>query len=146
MRTFRYLKCRCLAVEGGGTYPVRCPVHGNPIDLRPVGKATVTDQNNLLQKGYGNHLEYLKRAGSILDYQLNSIRFRLTSGEASKGDPWFKPDYSVWMPDRTLEMHECKGLWREAARVRIKIARSLYPHIIWKVVYQDGHSYRIEEV
>ena len=50
-----------------------------------------------------------------------AIRLRLGHGA------WFKPDFAVLPKDDRLEFHETKGFWREAGRLRIKVAASTYP-------------------
>lgn len=39
----------------------------------------------------------------------------------------FTPDFWTLGPDDVLEFHEVKGHWREAAKVRIRVAASKYP-------------------
>ncbi len=50
-----------------------------------------------------------------------SIRLELAHGS------WFTPDFPVVAMDGVLEFHETKGFWREAARVRIKVAARMFP-------------------
>ena len=37
------------------------------------------------------------------------------------------PDFAVLPADGVLEIHEVKGFWQDDARVKIKVAASLYP-------------------
>ena len=147
MKTFRYQKCGCKPVPGQ-IVKTRCPEHGTPIDLKPVGKASVSDRDNKLQIGYAQHLEMRKRAGEIKSYKLNSHRFRVgvqdPQGELREGT-WFKPDFQVVMADGSIQIHETKGFFREAAKVRLKACAELYPEYKWIAVFQDGGGYRIEE-
>ena len=75
---------------------------------------------NKLESQYAVTLESMKQRGEILDYQFEAITFKL--GHRCT----YTPDFLVVFPDH-FEIHEVKGHWREAARVRIKVAASLYP-------------------
>lgn len=71
----------------------------------------------------------------IRDWWYESVRLRLANGA------WYTPDFVVMMHDGTLEMHEVKGFWREAARVRIKVAADNYPFkfiAVQKLKKRDG--------
>jgi hypothetical protein len=57
----------------------------------------------------------------IRDWRYEGIRLRLADGA------WYKPDFLVWHNDGLLELQEVKGHWREAARVRWKVAIAQYP-------------------
>lgn len=97
---------------------------------------------NLLEARYARQLEALKAVGEILDWRFEEIRFKLGGNKETK-EAWFKPDFLVVYPDR-FEIHEVKGHWREAARVRIKVASQLYPWLAWKAVLynrRDGWCY-----
>jgi hypothetical protein len=50
---------------------------------------------------------------------------------------WYTPDFAVLNLDRTFEFFEVKGFWREAARVRIKVAASKYPFFTFTAVKKD---------
>jgi len=76
---------------------------------------------NKTERAYANHLEMLKYAGEVLWYAYEGVRFSLGGGA------WFTPDFLVMLADCTLECHEVKGHWREAARVRIKVASEKFP-------------------
>ena len=108
-----------------------------------VAKGTIPeDKRNGLEREYGEHLEMLLRAGKIRWYRLWPGTLRLADGAR------YEPDYGVMLADGTLEMHECKGFWREAARVRIKVAAELYPYrfvAITKRRERDGGGFVVEE-
>ena len=75
---------------------------------------------NKLEAAYAEWLELQRRAGAIEWWAFEWIRLRLADGA------WFKPDFAV-MKDGKLSLHETKGHWREAARVRIRVAADRYP-------------------
>ena len=73
-------------------------------------------------------LEPHRLTGEILWYAFEPFRIRLASGA------WYKPDFAVVVQEKlhgvfvpSLEFHEVKGHWREAARVRIKVAAEAVP-------------------
>jgi hypothetical protein len=111
----------------------------------PGGKPAVPPEKkprgmNPWERAYADFLDALKRSGKVRSWRFESLRFRLADGA------WFKPDFAVWMIDHglgrtvaSLEIHEVKGRWREAARVRIKVAADLNPEIpFYAVTKKDG--------
>jgi hypothetical protein len=96
--------------------------------MKPIFKKP---KMNRLEQRYADNLELKKIAGEIIDWKFNAIRFRLAEGA------YYKPDFFIVYPDR-FEIHETKGHWREAARVRIKTAAELYPWFKWVAVKWDA--------
>lgn len=76
---------------------------------------------NKLESAYAQHLELLKHTGDVLWWRFAPMRLRLADGS------YYKPDFGVLTSECLFELHETKGHWREAARVRIKIAAGLFP-------------------
>ena len=76
---------------------------------------------NKLESAYSDHLCVLTAAGEILWWKFEGMKFRLADGA------FYTPDFAVMMADGSLEIHEVKGHWEEAARVRIKVAAEIYP-------------------
>jgi hypothetical protein len=106
--------------------------------LRPNsrGKANKSEQR------YAAHLELLKRAGEVLWYDYEPMRFRLA------GSTFYCPDFIVMRADQSLEAHEIKGFWQEAARVRIKVAADKFPLKFIAITEQAkklGGGYKVEE-
>ena len=98
---------------------------------------------NRIEQDYAGELEVQKCCGEIADYGYERIRLRLGPGA------WYKPDFDVIGTDGFIEIHETKGYWREAARVRIKVAAGLYPHFRFLAIYRDPDralGFRIEEI
>ena len=83
------------------------------------------------ERAYAEMLELRKRAGDILDWKFNGIRFDLGGGA------WYKPDFYVVRHDR-FEIVEVKGFKREAAVVRFKAAAALFPHYHWTMIRRRG--------
>ena len=83
---------------------------------------------NKIEAAYAAHLECCKSAGEIRRYEFEGMKFRLAEGA------YYTPDFIVRRPNDTLECHEVKGFWREAARVRIKVAAEQWPEFRWCAV------------
>jgi hypothetical protein len=85
---------------------------------------------------YAEQLEMLRRAGEVLWYRYEGIRLRLADGAL------FSPDFAVVAKDGALEFHEVKGMWREAARVRWKLAKESFPFVFKLVTKGKGKTGR----
>lgn len=94
---------------------------------------------NRTELAYAQNLELKKRAGKIIDWRFNSIRFRLGQGA------YYKPDFLVVKED-CFEIHETKGFMREAANVRIKTAADLYPWFKWVLVRVTPAGWDFKEI
>lgn len=101
-------------------------------------RKTPVRQMNKTEAAYASHLEGLKRAGGVLWYRFEPMRLRLANGA------WYKPDFGVKLSDGSFEFHETKGFWREAARVRIKVAAELFP-FRFIAVTRGGGNWKREE-
>lgn len=93
---------------------------------------------NKLEQMYSEHLDSLKKKGVIVGWRFEPINFRLGGGAT------YKPDFMVTFPGH-IEIHETKGFWREAARVRIKVASELFPEFRWLGVQLKGKEWSYEE-
>lgn len=62
----------------------------------------------------------------------------------------YTPDFFVVTQSGRIEFHEVKGHWREAARVRIKVAAHEYPMFrfiaVRKKPKRDGGGWGVEEI
>ena len=93
---------------------------------------------NKTEAAYDQHLQALHAAGDVLWHRFEPMRLRLADGA------WFTPDFGVLTRDCLFEFHETKGFWREAARVRIKIAAELFP-FKFIAIKRDGGGWKREE-
>jgi hypothetical protein len=66
-------------------------------------------------------LEAMKRGGSLREWHYEAVSLRLGQGA------WYQPDFMLVWHDGEISFDETKGLRREAAIVRIKVAAKLYP-------------------
>lgn len=87
----------------------------------PIVEATKYDSK--WEAAYAGYLELRKRAGEIYEWQHKPLRLRI-----GKGTAFYTPDFSVINLDGEIELHEVKGYWREAAKVRIKVAADRHPY------------------
>ncbi len=101
------------------------------------GAAAVTRAKALPRSADGHRMNKTEAAYSrLLDMEIRSmsrheravcwqafepVSLRLGTGAS------YKPDFMVQLENGEVEFHEVKGFWREAARVRIKIAAHQFP-------------------
>jgi hypothetical protein len=77
-----------------------------------------------MNKLEGRYYLWLRRRqdrGEIESFEFEGITVKLADGAR------YTPDFFVELATGELECHEVKGFWREAARVRIKVAAGKYP-------------------
>lgn len=88
------------------------------------------------------YMAELRHRPGVVEVMFEAVKLRLADGA------WYTPDVLVLMEDGQCELHEVKGFWREAARVRIKVAARLYPHWIFRAVQKrrvkDGGGWKVE--
>jgi hypothetical protein len=97
---------------------------------------------NKTEAAYAETLEARKLAGEIQLYQFEPVSWRIARGA------WYKPDFMVMMADDTIEFHEVKGFWAEAAKVRIKVAAAKLPFrfiAVKKRAKKDGGGWEVTE-
>lgn len=70
---------------------------------------------------YAAELDALKAAGIVEWWAFDSTKLRLASLT------FYTPDFFVMYADASMEFIEVKGHWEDDARVKIKVAASLYP-------------------
>lgn len=98
-------------------------------------------EGNKTEQAFGLRLFSAKQRGEIFDYAFEPVKLRLGRGA------WYTPDFMVYEKDRTVTVYEVKGFWREAARVRIKVAARLYPMLRFVAVVKDkGVGWKFEEI
>lgn len=97
---------------------------------------------NKTEAGYAAHLESLRQAGKVVWYKFEGWKFRLAD------NTFYTPDFAVMSTDGYLEAHEIKGYWQDDAKVKIKVAASLYP-VRFIAVYartkKEGGGWKTEE-
>jgi hypothetical protein len=81
---------------------------------------------NGLEKRYNAHLQLRFHLGELTDFRFEPLKLRLAPAT------FFNPDFLLVLPNSTHELHEVKGHWEDDARVKIKVAATLFPW--WKFV------------
>jgi len=86
------------------------------------------DRMNKTEAKYAEHLENQRRAGKILFWRYESVKFRLADRT------WYTPDFYIMRPDGTIEIHETKGWMEEDANVKIKTTAEQFPEFMFVLV------------
>jgi hypothetical protein len=76
---------------------------------------------NKTELAYQAELERRRALGDVLWHRFEGIKLRLAD------NTFYTPDFAVMMKDGTMCCHEVKGWFRDDAKVKIKVAASLYP-------------------
>lgn len=106
-----------------------------------LGRMKVGTKNKT-EEAYGAELELRKRAGELAWYAFEGVKLRLAD------NTFYTPDFAVMRSSGELEMHEVKGFWTDDARVKIKVAASLFPFhfiAISQRPKREGGGWKIEE-
>ena len=80
-----------------------------------------TGEMNKTEAAYDKHLWLQRHAGEVLWHKFEAIKLRLAD------NTFYTCDFAVLPASNVLEMHEVKGFWQDDARVKIKVAASIYP-------------------
>lgn len=117
--------------------PREIPVGGR----RALGRLKSGEMNKTEAK-YDSHLWDLRHAGDVLWHKFEAVKLRLAD------NTFYTPDFAVMVADGTIEMHETKGFWEDDARVKIKVAASLYPFrfkALKPIAAKRGGGWEVEE-
>lgn len=80
---------------------------------------------NKLERKRADELEAMKAAGEIVDYWFEAVTLKMAP------DTRYTPDFLLVYPDGRQVIEEVKGRWEDDARVKIKVAASMFP---WEFV------------
>lgn len=89
--------------------------------LRALGRLPAGTMNKT-ETAYAGFLNTLIACGDVIWWRFEGYKFRLAD------NTFYSPDFAVMRASGHLEMHEVKGHWQDDARVKIKVAASIYPH------------------
>lgn len=93
---------------------------------------------NKNEKKYADFLELRKKAGEIIRWVFEPLKFRLAD------NTFYSPDFMVVTAEQ-IEIHEYKGHWEDDARVKIKVAAELFPEFQFIAARTDKTgSYQFE--
>jgi predicted nuclease of restriction endonuclease-like RecB superfamily len=93
---------------------------------------------NKTETAYAANLEAKKKAGVIVDYKYEALKFKLAK------KTFYTPDFFVLHKDH-FELIEVKGFWHDDARVKIKVAREMFPWFAWTAVKAHKGGWKYEE-
>ena len=106
----------------------------------------VFGQMNKGERLYSDFLSIRMRAGEIKSFAFETDTLLLAHLCR------YTPDFKVVLPDGRIEYHECKGkkgksyYAHEDARIKIKVAATLYPHYTFCVVWLDKGTWKRKDV
>ena len=101
-----------------------------------------TGTMNKTEAAYASHLEARKQAGEVAWYKFEGLKFRLAD------NTFYTPDFAVMLAGGMVECHEVKGHWLDDARIKIKVAASMYPFrfvAVMPVAKKHGGGWKFEE-
>lgn len=100
-----------------------------------------TGTMNKTELAYSRLLETLVACEDVLWWKFEGLKLRLAD------NTFYSPDFAVMRNTGALECHEVKGHWQDDARVKIKVAASIYPFkfIAAQPVAKAKGSWKIEE-
>jgi hypothetical protein len=101
-----------------------------------------TGEMNKTEARYDAHLWERRHAGEVLWHKFEAIKLRLAD------NTFYEADFAVLAADRTFEIHEVKSIWLDDARVKIKVAASLFPFRFIAVrarSKKEGDGWSVEE-
>lgn len=101
-----------------------------------------TGTMNKTEARYDEYLTQLQQKGLILWHKFEAVKLRLAD------NTFYSPDFAVLSAAGFMEMHEVKGYWMDDARVKIKVAASLYPFkfvAVKEKAKKHGGGYEREE-
>lgn len=76
---------------------------------------------NKTEASYAAFLDLRQRAGEILWFKFEGIKFRLAD------KTFYTPDFAIMNADCSMQFDDIKGFMMEDANVKIKVAAETYP-------------------
>ena len=80
-----------------------------------------TGAMNKTEAAYSAYLMTRQFAGDVAWHRFEAMKFRLAD------NTFYSPDFAVMLTDGQMQRHEVKGFWMDDARVKVKVAASLFP-------------------
>jgi hypothetical protein len=121
--------------------PVAVPAITRKAANESLGRMPVGMMNKT-ETLYALELELRKHAGDVVWYKFEGMKFRLANKSM------YTPDFNVLLSSGQLECHEVKGFWRDDARLKIKVAASMYPIkfiAVTKRTQKHGGGWSVED-
>ena len=95
--------------------------------IRPRDWQKAGSGMNKTEARYAEQLELLKKAGEILDWQYEAVKFKLAP------NTYYTPDFMVVKQDMIIFV-EVKGYLREDANVKFKAVADKFPWFKWEMI------------
>lgn len=102
------------------------------------GRARPPGEMNKTEAAYDAHLWLRRQAGEVAWHKFEGVKLRLAD------KTFLTVDFAVMTADGSLEMHEVKGFWEDDARVKMKVAASIYP-FRFIAVQKTKAGWKVEE-
>ncbi len=109
--------------------------------LQALGRLP-TGTMNRTEAAYDGFLRTLAACGDVAWWKFEGVKLRLADST------FYSPDFVVMRSTGQIECHEVKGHWQDDARVKIKVAASLYPFkfiAAQPLAKAKGGGWKIEE-
>lgn len=95
---------------------------------------------NKTETKFSHRLEAMKRAGDIVDWRFEALKFRLADMTT------YTPDFLVIGTDGSITLIDTKAYWRKAgkvgitedANVKVKVVADLYPWFAFQTAWEQG--------
>jgi hypothetical protein len=116
--------------------PFKMP--GNQAGAFALGRLP-TGTMNKTEAAYDAYLRGMTSVGEVLWHKFEGVKLRLAE------NTFLTVDFAVLTKECALEMHEVKGFWQDDARVKIKVAASIYPFKFIAVKKAKGGGWEREE-
>jgi hypothetical protein len=91
-----------------------------------------------------DYLQRLKDDGTIGDFAFEPVRLLIADTSPGVTRAYYTPDFASWGGKDVLTFWEIKGHWREAARLRIKVAAERHPWAQFIAVKREGGQWQFE--
>ncbi len=101
-------------------------------------------EGNLLEQAFSLHLQSMLQTGEIQWWKYQPLRLRIGRNKSGKA-AYYKPDHGALTAEGEFILYEVKGFWREAARVRIRVAAELFPFFRFIAATRQDGAWEREE-
>jgi len=132
-----------LVVRDGKAVPITPGHAATSIHTEPATPAQRRGRMNKLESSFAALLDGKQAAGEIIGHSFEVFKIRIA--HAAKG-AWYTPDFLAVGKDGRLVFYEVKGFWREAARLRIKVAADRTKWARFVAVTRKKGEWNFEEI
>lgn len=137
------LRSMGFSVKDGKAVPI-AQGHASPsIRTEAATPAQRRGNMNKLESSFAALLDSQVASGEIKCHSFEVFKVRIAS--AAKG-AWYTPDFCVVGIGGEITFYEVKGFWREAARLRVKVAADRTPWARFVVATRKRGEWNFEEV